>query len=57
MVLQPAVTAIGLSQLYGALSTARVIFRMQGTAEAVWELKHVSGAEGWDDPRIRPLAW
>eukprot|EP00752_Nemacystus_decipiens_P001260 g1258.t1 len=47
----------GLSQLYGALSSARVVFRMQGTAEAVWELKHLSGAEGWDDPRIRPLAW
>ncbi|CAM9352515.1 unnamed protein product [Ectocarpus sp. 6 AP-2014] len=46
----------GLNQLYGALSTARVIFRMQGTAEAVWELKHLSGADGWDDVRIRPLA-
>ncbi|CAM9504999.1 unnamed protein product, partial [Hapterophycus canaliculatus] len=45
----------GLSQWYGALSTSRVIFRMQGTAEAVWEMKHVSGAEGWTDPWIRPL--
>eukprot|EP00903_Cladosiphon_okamuranus_P007277 g7053.t1 len=47
----------GLSQLYGALSAARVVFRMQGTAEALWEMKHLSGAEGWDDPKIRPLAW
>ncbi len=48
---------LGLAQLYGAMSSARVIFRIQGTAEAVWEMKHVSGADGWDDPRIRPLAW
>eukprot|EP00904_Undaria_pinnatifida_P009710 jgi/Undpi1/586/HiC_scaffold_10.g04050.m1 len=29
---------------------------MQGTAEAIWELKHVSGADGWENPAIRLLA-
>lgn len=52
----PPAPIAGLDQLYAALATARVVYRMQGTAEAVWELRHVSGADGWEHSMIRPLA-
>lgn len=47
----------GLANLYGGFSNARIVFRMQGTLEAIWEMRRGSGGEGWQDPRIRPLAW
>lgn len=53
--LPPRPCQVGLGKLYGALSSARTIFRMQGTLEALWEVKHVPGADGWEHPWIRPL--
>lgn len=47
----------GLAKLYGGLANARIVFRMQGTLEAIWEMRRMSGADDWQDPRIRPLAW